>query len=155
MIRLNPSTHIFFAIIVSIIIFFIFPSIGFIELGIFFFSSFLIDFDHYLFYVFVKNDFSLKKAYKWFLVKKIKYLALPKEQRKKHYSSFCYFHGIEPVILFTISGYFFHHYFYFVAGGILFHLVLDIINEVFIYKSSTNKYSIIYTFFKKKKLKCI
>lgn len=148
-----PSLHIILGFTVGVFLFFLYPSAGFVGGAIFFLSSFLIDVDHYFYFVFTQKNLSLKKAYGWFLTKRKNYLSLPYKQKKTSHYCFCLFHGFEPIILFFILGHFLHFYFYFVAFGMLFHLFLDLIDEVLIFKSPSNKYSVIYAFFKIRKMR--
>ena len=57
-----PKTHILLGLIFSLLIYFSLE-LTIIQASLVFLSSFLIDFDHYLWYVFKKKDFSLKNAY--------------------------------------------------------------------------------------------
>ncbi len=152
---MNPLTHFLVGLLISVFIFITLPFVGIIEASIFLLASFLIDFDHYLYFVFVEKKTRLKKAYKWFLIKKEKYFSLPRKERKKHYQSICLFHGIEPLVFIFILGHFVHYYFYFVLAGMFIHLLLDILEDVVIYNSCSLKYSIIYTYLKTRKLKII
>ncbi len=56
-----PKHHVVLGFVISLTVFIIFPSIGLISFLIIWASSVLIDFDHYLYYVFKKKDFSLKR----------------------------------------------------------------------------------------------
>lgn len=76
-----PSRHFILGLILGAILF---PYIGLLGAILVWFSSFLIDFDHYLWFIFIKRDFSLKKAYKWHILKRDKMRELSIEERKKH-----------------------------------------------------------------------
>ena len=58
-----PKYHVPFGFIFAGIIWILFPIISFNGLLIIFLSSFLIDVDHYTYFVYKKHDFSLKNAY--------------------------------------------------------------------------------------------
>ena len=111
-----PKTHIILGAIFSIFIFFIFK-ITIFQAALIFFASFLIDFDHYLWYIFKKNDFSSKRAFKIF----IEELRFPKKPL------FMVFHSLEFLIFIFILSYFWT-YFSFILIGLIFHSILDIID---------------------------
>lgn len=128
--------------------------IGLLGAGIIFFSSFLIDVDHYIYYLIKNKSFSLVKAFNYFSNARDKILKIPFEKRKNYYSGWCFFHGIEWIILFFILGILVSKYFLFISIGFTFHLCLDWIEEFF--KSPRiDKVSVIYDFFKFKRLKKI
>jgi len=147
-----PSRHIFFGLCFTILLHLLFPVVSLFELSLFFLSSFLIDTDHYLYYVIKKRDLRLNRAYKWFVSKRKKYLVLSVDNRKKYYSSFCFFHGIESILFFVLLGIFFNKFFLFIAFGMLLHLILDLYEAIFVVKSRIDKISIIYDYFKLKSL---
>ena len=100
---------------------------------LFFLASFLIDVDHYLYYIYRKKDFSLRKAFNWFIKMDAKYLSLSKKQREKYDFSFCIFHGVESVallaILSLIPGL---SFLVFIAAGFLLHLLLDTVHLIYV-----------------------
>jgi len=123
-----PSKHFILGLIFAGFLYFIFPQIGLIEFSIIIFSSFLIDVDHYLYYVYKKKNFSLRNAYKWFMKRRAKLLSLSWKQRNKVPNCFSLLHGIEILfILFLLI--FIHKYFLFVFVGFTFHLLLDSIDQ--------------------------
>lgn len=148
-----PSKHILLGGIFSIICFFSFPQINLIEASIIFFSSFLIDIDHYLYYVWRKNDLNLKNSYNWFLKNEKIFLSLSKKDKKTVYQGFYFLHGFESLIILFLLG-FLHKYFFFILIGFSFHLLLDYINIIFKW-NKFEKFSIIYDYFKFKKKKFI
>jgi hypothetical protein len=148
-----PKYHALFGFIFSLILFLLFPNtFGVFEAGIIFFSSFLIDVDHYIYYLFKYKSFNLKKAFNYFSNARTKLLKLPFEKRKYYYSGWCFFHGIEWLILFLFLGLFFSKYFFFLFLGFLLHLCLDWIEE-YSKSSRIDKFFVIYDLFKFKKLK--
>ena len=149
-----PTKHFIFGLIFAGFLYFIFPKIGLVGFLIIIFSTFLIDVDHYLYYVYRKKDFSLRNAYKWFIKQKKKFLALPRKQRNKFQTGFCFLHGIEILIILFLLGIFISKYFYFILIGFAFHLVLDIIYQRTI-MDRLDRISIIYDFFKFKRLRFI
>ncbi len=149
-----PTKHLFFGLILALILFLIFPQIGLIGFFIIIVSTVLIDIDHYLYYVYKKKDLNLKKAYLWFFENCKKYCSLSKEQKNKYYTGFCFLHGIEILIILFFLGRFFSVYFYYILIGFSFHLFLDIMDQI-IQKIRIDRLSIIYDFLKFKKLKLI
>lgn len=150
-----PKQHIIFGFIFSFILFLISPEqIGIFGASIIFFSSFLIDVDHYIYYLIKNKSFSLLKAFNYFSDARKKYMKLSFEKRREYYSGWCFFHGLEWIILFIILGVFVFKYFLFVAIGFAFHLCLDWIEE-FSKCPRKDKFFVIYDFFKFKKLKKI
>jgi hypothetical protein len=150
-----PKYHIFFGLILSVILFLISPNyIGLLGAGIIFLSSFLIDVDHYIYYLIKDKSFSLKKAFQYFSNARIKFLKLSFKKRREYYSGFCFFHGIEWIILFLVLGFLLSKYLLFIAIGFTFHLCLDWIEE-YSKIPRMDKVSVIYDFFKFKKLKRI
>ena len=122
-----PKYHIFFGLIFSTIIFLLFTQIGLIGFLIIFLSSFLIDVDHYLFFVYAKKDIILKNAHRWFIEKNRKSLKLSKAEKKKIKAIPCIFHGIEMILVLIILS-FFSQIFLYVLVGFIFHELLDLIS---------------------------
>ncbi len=145
-----PKFHFFTGLIFSIILFLIFPEVDLIAASLIFLSSFLIDVDHYLYYIYIKKDVSLKKAYQWFIEKHHKYKNSSIEERDKFPSRPLIFHGIEIIILLFILGFFVSKYFYFILIGVSLHLFFDILNEIR-HRNRIDKISIIHDFLKSKK----
>ncbi len=150
---MHPRQHFFFGIFFSLFLFFIFPKIELIEALIVLASTVLIDVDHYIHYVFTKKNLSLRKAINWHHKKIREFTSLTRENRNKSYIAFCLFHGIEISIL-LFFGIFLSHIFLFIFAGAAFHLLLDIICQP-AYQDRIDKVSLVFDFFKFKKLKCI
>jgi len=146
--------HIAYGLVFSIILFAIFPWISLIGMLLIFLSSFLIDTDHYIYAVIKDKHWNLKKSIKHFMDNRKKYFEMLPEKRKNYYSAWCFFHGIETLIVLYILGMFVSKYFMFVLLGVLFHLFLDLIEQIQV-KARIDKISIIYDYFKFKKLKRI
>ncbi len=113
-----PKTHIIFGAVFSALIFFLFK-ITFFEASLIFLASFLIDFDHYLWYVGKNKDFSLKKAFRIFT----------DELRHPNKPLMMIFHTLEFLILVFALSYFWKG-FLFILIGMLFHSFLDIIDLI-------------------------
>jgi len=148
-----PKKHFIFGLIFSLILFLIFK-ITLAETIIIFLSSFLIDVDHYFYYVFRRKNFNLIKAIKWFGAKRKKFKKLSSLEKRKYVGGFNCFHGLETLIILGFLGFSVSKYFYFILIGAGLHLILDYI-EIFYNFHYPLKISLIYDFFKFKKLKKI
>ena len=149
---MNPLKHIFLGAVFSLVFFFIFPKTSFFAIFIIFFSSFMIDIDHYFYYVYKKKNINPIKSVQWFLNKRKKYKKFSLNEKRKSYLSFPFLHGIEILIILFVLGRLISFYFYYVLIGFLFHLTLDYIYE-FTKGLRIDKISLIYDFIKFKKLK--
>ena len=143
-----PKYHILLGFIFSLILYLIFPFIGFLGFFIIFFSSFLIDVDHYLYYIFKKKDFNLKKAYKYFFEKRKKIISSTKFVNDVPNPAMYFFHGIEILLVLFILGIFISKNFLFIFIGFSFHLFLDILEQIY-YGFRIAKISLVYDFIKK------
>lgn len=146
-----PKTHIIFGIPFALICLYFFPQIGFIGAGIIWLSSFLIDVDHYIYYVLIKKNFSLPKAYRWHKLNRERMKKLSRTERKKHKNEILFLHGIEPIIILYFLSWIWPP-FIFVLIGFAFHLLMDSI-EHGIYVGRWDKVSVICDIVKFKKLK--
>jgi hypothetical protein len=148
---MQPKIHFFVGIILIILLHFISPQLTLFNLSIIFFSSWLIDVDHYLYYILKKKDFSLIRCYKWYKLHLKETLALPMSERRKIYTGFYVLHGIEPLIILFLLGISVSPFFFFVFIGFLIHFVVDIPHEYYI-KRTLHKISLIYSYYQFKKL---
>lgn len=143
-----PKYHILVGFISSLIIYLIFP-ITILQAAIIFFSSFLIDVDHYLLYVYKKKDFSFKNSVIFFRERRRKWIAMNLEERKKYKKAIFIFHGIEFWLLLIILS-FYINLIWFVLLGIAIHILLDYIdlinNKDYLY----SKFSQFYVYLKNK-----
>ena len=147
-----PKYHIVLGFILSLVFFLIFPNIKLIEAGIIFLSSFLIDADHYIYYVLNKKSINPINAINYFLIKRKKLGKMSIKKSNEFYSGFYFLHGIEILIILLIAGIFLSKYFLLIFMGFAFHLFLDLLEEI--YKGiRLDKISVIYDWFKYKKLK--
>ena len=138
-----PKYHILLGFIFSAILFLIFPSINIISAGVIFLSSFLIDVDHYIYYVFKKKDFSLKRAYKWFVEKNNRLSRLGPRKKRKYKFPILFFHNFE-LIIFLILFSLLNIIFLYILIGFLFHLLLDYLKMIYDKDLLLLKISIIY-----------
>ena len=113
-----PKGHILFGAIFSLILF-LFFNISLSYSVIIFLSSFLIDVDHYFFYVQRKKDWNPKRAFRWFVA-----------LGNKHKPLMLLFHNIEFLILVLIISVF-YNVFFFISIGLSFQWVGDIIYMIF------------------------
>ena len=142
-----PKYHIILGFLFSLILWIIFPSISILGALIIFFSSFLIDVDHYLYFVLNKQNINLKNTYNYF-VKKRK-IAIAKKTKNKNPNPLMYlFHGIEVLLILFILGIFTNKIFLFIFIGFAFHLFLDIVEQIY-YGFRISKISLIFDFVKK------
>lgn len=128
---MHPSQHLVIGAIFAGILLWIFPEITVLGFLIIVAATVLIDTDHYLIYVWITKDWSLKNAYKWYRKIGKKFKKLSKEERKELRHAFYIFHGIEPLLVAYLLAYFVSQYFYFVLIGMALHMVLDIIFGIF------------------------
>jgi len=127
---MRPKYHILIGLLFSLMIYLFFPFVGLLGIGLIFFSSFLIDFDHYAYYCIKRRDFSPRRAYLGFLEKGKIVKNLPKKKLKNFYTGIEIFHGLEWVLIFSLLGFYLSNMFYFIALGMFLHLILDWINQM-------------------------
>lgn len=146
-----PNFHITLGAIFSYVLFLLFPQIGVSGFLLIFFSSFLIDIDHYLYYVFRKKNLHPIKAVKWSLKNRKIFLSHHPEKRKEFYTGLYFLHGIEILIVLVLL-IFVSDLFLYILIGFSFHLLLDVL-EGLKKKYRLEKVSVINDFLKSKKLK--
>ena len=143
--------HIILGAIASFLIYLAFQITPF-QATIIFLASFLIDFDHYLAYIFYKKDLSLHHACLWFLERRRKWVKLTKKQKEEYKRVILIFHGIEfLIILLALS--FYNKIFLFVLIGISIHLILDYIDQIYYGDKIYSKLSQIFVYLKNKNKK--
>lgn len=109
---MKPLGHIIWGLILSATYYFVFQA-NLIDISIIFFSSVLIDFDHYIFYVQRSQNLSLIKAYKYF------------DGFKQGKKFMMLFHTLEIHLLVLILSFLWLPFFW-VFIGMLFHTVVDL-----------------------------
>ena len=144
-----PKYHIVIGAITTSIIFSIFI-ITPLQALIIFLSSFLIDVDHYLLYVFKTKDLSLKRSIKYFFKRRDDWLKKPLEERKKSKLAIFIFHGIEFWILLIILAIYLP-IIWFVILGIFIHMILDYIDIIYRKDPWYSKFSQVYVYLTNKK----
>lgn len=145
-----PKAHIILGAIFSLLLFLIFPELDKFGLILVFLSSFLIDVDHYLYYVFEKGNLSLAKAYRWFCESHAYVMKLSRVERTKHKGCLLFLHGIEPMFIIYLLGVYVNNLFNYILIGCLFHLILDYLYEMN-FHNRIDKVSVIYDYLKFKR----
>lgn len=145
-----PKYHILFGFLFVILLYLLFPQLNFLALSIIFFSSFLIDVDHMFYYSIKKKNLNPLKAYLWFVNNVKRTLSLPMNERKKIYSGFYIFHGVEWIIILFLLGVFIHPFFTYIGIGFVFHMLVDIPDEIH-KKRTFDKFSLIWNYYRFKK----
>lgn len=120
-----PSKHFLYGGIFSLSLYLLFPQINFFSFLVIWFSSVLIDVDHYLYYVCLNKNLSLKKSYKWFRSFEKKFEEIP--NKKDFFCGVYFLHGAEVAILLLALAYF-NNLFLFIFIGFIFHQMLDLID---------------------------
>ena len=121
-----PRWHILYGAVFTVLIWLLAPQIAWYNLILMFLASFLIDFDHYLSASFNSKKWSLKNAFRYYEIDRIKANA-EKEKGNRKQGNFHLFHTIEFYILVLIIGLFWAPLFY-VFAGMVFHTLLDILH---------------------------
>jgi hypothetical protein len=125
-----PKKHIILGLIFSLLVYFIFH-VTLFQVSLIFFASVFIDLDHYIFYVFRKKSFDLKKAYDWH-----------KNLPKNHKPMTQIFHTVEFLVLVFMLSYFWYG-FLFILIGMLFHSITDILEFLFGCESNRREFFLI------------
>ena len=119
-----PKWHILIGFAVAYLLTYFF-NFSLIAGFIIFLSSFLLDFDHYLLYVYKTRNFSLRKAYNQAITDGKKWGKLLVQQKSQYKLKIFLFHGIEFfIILIALSQ--FSIFFLWVLIGFLIHMAADI-----------------------------
>ncbi len=151
---MHPIKHLLLGIVLATILFVIFPEIGLVPAVIIVASTVLLDVDHYLYYVYRKDDKSLIRAYKWYTTSIRKTHKLPRKQKREISFGFHFLHGVETIVLLYVLYFYFSPVFLYILIGVFFHLGLDLIDEI-VACGRLEKISIIYGLLRHKKLKFI
>lgn len=143
-----PKWHVLFGAIFSIIVAYFF-SLDLFQASLIFLSSVLIDFDHYLWFVFNKQSISLSKSFKWFKDKRDVIIHLPECERESYKRVIFLFHGIEFWLILSLLSLLYKPL-WFVLIGVFFHMILDYIDLIYIKEPLYSKFSQLFVFFKNK-----
>ena len=123
-----PKWHIFLGASFSLILFFLFP-INIFQTSLIFLSSFLIDFDHYIWYIFKRRNFGLKNSYNY----------LKKDARDLR--KLMFFHTIEFHIFIGLLGFIWSGFFY-ILIGMIFHSLTDLVSLIYEKRLYSRKFSL-------------
>jgi hypothetical protein len=149
-----PQEHFIYGLFFAGFLFLVLPYVKLVGFLLIVLSTVLLDSDHFIYYIAKKKDFNLINAYRFFRNNTKKFKALPLNKRAEYFGSWSFFHGIEWVVLFFLLTFFISKYFGFLFIGVSFHLLLDYTGQWRFYRRK-DKFSIIYDFFKFRKLKDI
>ena len=124
-----PKTHTIFGFFFALVLALIFQQqIGLLGFFIIWFSSVLIDIDHYLLYVAYKKDISLKRAVGFFYEKAKIFRKLSIEQKKLFHTGLYFLHGIEMLAIMLLLFFIFNQIIFLcIFLGFAFHMLLDLI----------------------------
>lgn len=117
------KNHIIFGFVFSVVLT-LSLNLTAIQFLVVFLASFLIDADHYLNFIFSKNNINFFKARKYHIEKRKRWLKLSKQEKLSHKIPIYIFHGIEFLIMLIILS-FVHKIFLFILIGVAFHMILD------------------------------
>lgn len=145
-----PKYHFIIGILASVLLYLIL-NLTLMQVFIIFLASFLMDIDHYFFYIFKTKNYNLNKAHKWFVKRRKIWFSIPPEQRRNYKKNVFIFHGIEFIILLGILSLFYNLFLYILIGVIL-HMIFDFIEFYYKKEAFYSKISSIWTYFKNKKL---
>ncbi|MDO8509374.1 MAG: hypothetical protein Q7S27_06865 [Nanoarchaeota archaeon] len=124
-----PKWHVLFGAILALIIWIAAPNTSILYILLFFFSSFLIDFDHYICAVLNTKKYSLGEAFEYH--KEMDALDLKRRKKGiKEKGDFHLFHTIEFHILVGILGLYWVGFFY-IFLGMMFHSLTDIYSLIY------------------------
>ncbi len=140
---MQPKWHILIGFIVSYILVYFF-NFSLLAGMIIFLSSFLIDFDHVIRYIFLKKDINPKKFWNWSMNSKKSWCSLSCNQKRKIKFPIFFFHGIEFWIIILILA-IFSPFFLWILIGILIHMIADISFLIYNHDPLYFKLSTIYT----------
>jgi hypothetical protein len=130
-----PKTHLIWGFIASVLLFLIFPSIGWLGFILIWASSVLIDIDHYLYFVYKTNNWNLKKSLSWYSSNCKKFEAMSSNEKEKIYTGLCFLHGLELILILFIAFFILNFYIpsyseipLFIIIGFIIHQILDAID---------------------------
>jgi len=133
------KNHIIFGFIFSVVLT-LSLNLTAIQFLIIFLASFLIDADHYLNFIFLKNNLNFFKARRYHIEKRKRWLKLSKQEKLGYKIPTYIFHGIEFFIMLLILS-FVHKIFLFILIGAAFHMLLDYIELIHYQSPLYSKFS--------------
>lgn len=124
-----PRWHIILGALFTLLLWFVAPNIGWVNLLLVFFASFLIDFDHYAASVMKSGKIGLFHSFEYH--KKLNAQGDKEKARGiKIKGDFHLFHTLEFHLLVALLGIFWTPFFY-IFVGMVFHSLLDIISMMY------------------------
>jgi hypothetical protein len=157
-----PKYHIFFSLIFSVLIAFLF-NLTFFQISLVFLSSIFLDLDHYFRYVFLTKRICPIGFWKESMERMRKWKKISQKEKNRIKKPIFIFHGIEFLILLIILS-LFYEIFLFVVLGMLFHLLLDYvdllkrkeplslkISQIYVWKTNKKKLNFDSTLLSRKK----
>lgn len=141
---MHPQYHFLLGLIFIFLLKLLVPFFTLYDILIIFLASFLIDADHYLYYIFKKKGPSINDAYAWFIENEVKLRNLPRNERSKYKNVLMVFHTIECWIILALLSYL-DKLFLFILIGFLFHMFIDYIALWIDKEPIYPKLSLIYT----------
>lgn len=118
--------HIFYGLLFSLALGLIFK-LSIVEGVILFLSTFLVDIDHYIWYVTKSKNYNPLVAIKWYIKNSKIYSKKSVKERAKEEKGVFIFHSLFFIILLGLLSYF-NRILLFVFLGLLFHIFLDLID---------------------------
>lgn len=142
-----PRYHILVGFLVSLSLYIL----GFSLSGslIVFLSSFLIDLDHYLYYVVKTKSYNPFSSLKWFKKIDDNSKKIPKNERKNFYSGVYFLHGIEALVILIVLSLFYKPFFFIFLGFVV-HQILDLIEILVLGESPDKLLSFFYFLYRKR-----
>jgi hypothetical protein len=124
-----PRWHILLGFVFALMIFIVSPNINPIYLALVFFSSFLIDFDHYLCSLFKTKKLGLFHSFAYHREMN-KQAIKDRADGKREKGDFHIFHTVEFHLLVGLLGFYWIGFFY-IFIGMVFHSLLDIVSILY------------------------
>lgn len=148
-----PKWHILLGFVFSYVLIYFF-NFSLFAGTIVFLSSFLIDFDHYLYFVYKKKDLSYFQARGYYSELNAHWKNLSKEEKESYKYPIMIFHGIEFWIILALLG-FISPIFFWILMGIGVHMIADLSEYTVIKEPIYAKLSQGYTYMVNKSKNCL
>ncbi len=139
-----PYEHALYGLIVAVVLF-LFHLIPLTGALILWLVSFLIDVDHYAFYVLAKHDFNLRRAYHFFAHQDKSYY----KQKSEYRAPLCAFHTVEVLLLVIVLSFYYKIALYILIGMLL-HFIGDFYHTIILMKAPRLRRYTIFNFIKEK-----
>ena len=122
---MRPWWHVLIGMVFTLVVWLVAPDVGFLNLGLIFLASFLIDFDHYIAFFLKTKEQGFRNWVKYHQkLEKIEIREIRRGIRKK--SDFHLFHTLEFHAVIGLLGYFWIGFFYLFIG-MVFHSFVDLV----------------------------